>query len=64
MLPLSASSDDYAGLIAQLFSDKTSYEQLVRSSRKEYEMRLNWNKWAESMDQLIMNLLDSQSSNR
>jgi glycosyltransferase involved in cell wall biosynthesis len=56
MLPLSASGDDYANLIAKTFSDKTSYEQLVRSSRKEYEMRLNWDKWAEDIHRLIMNM--------
>ncbi len=56
MLPLSASGHDYANLIAQLFSDKSNYEQLVRSSRKEYELRLNWDKWAENIHCLIMNM--------
>ncbi len=56
MLPLSASGDDYANLIAQLFSDKTNYEQLVHSSRKEYEVRLNWDKWAENIHCLILNM--------
>lgn len=56
MLPLSASGDDYANLIAQFFLDKSNYEQLVRSSRKEYELRLNWDKWAENIHCLIMNM--------
>ena len=57
MLPLSASGDDYANLIVKNFSDKTCYEHLVRSSREEYNMRLNWNKWAESLHNTIVSML-------
>jgi glycosyltransferase involved in cell wall biosynthesis len=57
MLPLSASGEDYANLILENFSDRTHYENLVRSSREEYDQRLNWNKWAESLHQVIMKML-------
>ena len=57
MLPLSASGEDYANLIVENFSNRTHYENLVRSSRKEYDQRLNWNKWAESLHQVIMKML-------
>ncbi len=57
MLPLSASGEDYANLIVDNFSNRTHYENLVRSSRKEYDQRLNWNKWAESLHQVIMKML-------
>lgn len=50
---LTASGDDYARLIADIFSDKTRYEQLVRSARQTYEMRLNWDKWGDKMRQVI-----------
>jgi glycosyltransferase involved in cell wall biosynthesis len=56
MLPLSASGDDYANLIVQNFSDRGVYENLVRSSREEYDRRLNWNKWAESLHQVILSI--------
>lgn len=58
MLPLAATGDDYANLIVEIFSDKTSYERLMRLSREEYDMRLNWNKWAESLHHVIMSMLD------
>jgi glycosyltransferase involved in cell wall biosynthesis len=55
-LPLSASGQDYANLIAQNFSDASHYQQLVRDSRKEYETRLNWDKWADSVSPVITSL--------
>jgi glycosyltransferase involved in cell wall biosynthesis len=56
MLPLSASGEDYANLIVEKFSDKGVYENLVRSSREEYDARLNWDKWAESLHKVIMSI--------
>jgi hypothetical protein len=29
----------------------------VRSSREEYDDRLNWNKWAESTYKIMINML-------
>ena len=57
MLPLSAGGDEYAKLIATHFANKETYEQLVRSSREEYDDRLNWNKWAESTYKIMINML-------
>lgn len=56
MLPLSATGEDYANLIIEKLSDPTHYHNLVQSSRKEYDSRLNWNKWAESLHQLILSI--------
>jgi glycosyltransferase involved in cell wall biosynthesis len=64
MLPLSASSDDYANLIVENFSDRTRYENLVRSSREEYERRLNWNKWAEDMEQVFAIAFDESAASQ
>jgi len=57
MLPLSTSGDDFAKLIAEIFYDRTRYEQLVCSSREEYDRRLNWNAWAQSTRNLIVDML-------
>ncbi|MDJ0598614.1 MAG: glycosyltransferase [Crocosphaera sp.] len=56
MLPLSASGQDYAELIKASFSDAQQYENLVKDSRSEYEARLNWQKWAERMYELMLEL--------
>ena len=55
-LPLSATGKDYGNLITENFSDRSHYQQLVRASRQEYETRLNWDKWADSVSQVIENL--------
>lgn len=57
MFPLSATSDEYANLIATNFSDKDSYEQLVLFSREEYETRLNWNTWGQRLHQIFIDTL-------
>ena len=58
MLPLSASGAEYAGLIADIVSEPNRYEQLVHSCRREYDQRLNWDKWGERMSQIIGDMLD------
>ncbi len=58
MLPLSASSDQYASLIANNFGDRTVYEQLVKSSREEYDQYLNWDKWAEAIHSVMKSMLN------
>ncbi|MEQ9552858.1 MAG: glycosyltransferase family 4 protein [Coleofasciculus sp. G3-WIS-01] len=58
MLSLSASGKDYANLITQILSDQSSYQQLVYDCRKEYDERLNWDKWGERMYQIILDILN------
>ena len=58
MLPLSAEGKDFASVIASYFSNKEIYEQLVRSSREEYDNHLNWSKWAERMHQIMIDTLE------
>ena len=60
MLPLAASAEEYANVIAEVFSDKKSYQNLVISSRKEYDTRLNWDCWAESVHTVILDLLNDK----
>lgn len=64
MLPLSASGDDYAKVIVENFSEPTRYENLVRSSREEYETQLNWDKWAEKLHHVFVEALDRNVRDR
>ena len=57
MLPLSASGEEYANIIGNNFYNKAAYEQLVLASREQYDTRLNWDKWAEGMHQIIIDTL-------
>ncbi|MCP2727427.1 glycosyltransferase family 4 protein [Limnofasciculus baicalensis] len=62
MFPLSASSDEYANLIATNFSDKDTYEQLVRFSREEYETRLNWDTWGQRIYDIMKDTINYSGS--
>jgi glycosyltransferase involved in cell wall biosynthesis len=55
-LPLAASGVDYANLLVKLIADRPRYQQLALSSRAEYDQRLNWNRWAESIEDLLRSL--------
>ncbi len=52
-LPLAAGSNEYATLIKEIFYDLPRYHQLVQTSRKRFEERLNWDKWAENFVSLF-----------
>ncbi|MEB3357412.1 MAG: glycosyltransferase family 4 protein [Synechococcales bacterium] len=49
MLSRTAPPSDYADAIAQSFSDKDRYRQLVESARAEYDTRLNWDTWGQKV---------------
>jgi len=61
MFPLSASGEDYAKCIAEIFSDSVRYKQLSESAREEYDHRLNWNSWANSFYRVVEKALESKS---
>ncbi|MCE5278158.1 MAG: glycosyltransferase family 4 protein [Planctomycetaceae bacterium] len=48
-LPLSARGDAYAKVIADLWNDPVRLQAMRVSSRDEYERRLNWDVWGETM---------------
>ena len=48
-----APAADYVGTIIDLFTHQERYEALRISSRKEYEIRLNWNEWERRMERII-----------
>ncbi len=47
LLPYSAGGKDYAKIIAEIFSDDDKYYSLAKESRNLFEIRLNWDNWAE-----------------
>lgn len=47
----------YAKLIEQIFRDKDRYQNLVRTSRREYEETLNWDTWGRQVKQLISTIV-------
>lgn len=57
LLPLSAGGEDYAGVIASCFTDFSRYEQLRRTSREEYEERLNWDAWGRAAARILTEIL-------
>lgn len=48
-LPYHSNGQDYALLIRELWEDEQRYCRLSQTSREEYEMRLNWRVWAETV---------------
>jgi len=56
VLPADAKASDFADAIEALWKDSSRYEALRRSSRTEYEERLNWKTWAHEIVRLIHSL--------
>lgn len=52
-LPLEDKGEKYGELIHQIFSDEIRYKELVASSRRRFEEKLNWPVWAESFRKVI-----------
>jgi glycosyltransferase involved in cell wall biosynthesis len=50
-------ADAYLKAIMKYYSDGKTYEALRQSSRDEYENRLNWNIWGETMKKIFEELL-------
>ncbi|ACK69026.1 glycosyl transferase group 1 [Gloeothece citriformis PCC 7424] len=57
MLPLSATGEEFGQVIAKIIADPNQYEQMSYHSRQEYEQRLNWEKWGESVEKVIKTML-------
>lgn len=52
-LPHEARGDRYAEVIATLAADPERYADLCRTSREEFETRLNWNRWGERLAEVV-----------
>ncbi|WP_286833797.1 MULTISPECIES: glycosyltransferase family 4 protein [unclassified Proteiniphilum] len=53
LLPPDATAEDYAEKIKSVFCDKKKYIELRKSSRQEYETRLNWDVWGEKVNKIL-----------
>jgi glycosyltransferase involved in cell wall biosynthesis len=53
LLPLQAEGDEYAAVIARVWSDQEGYARLRASTRKRYEEELNWKVWGARMGALM-----------
>ena len=56
LLPADATASDYAAKIKTVFSDRESYQKLRKSSRHEFETRLNWDVWGEKVNRIFNQL--------
>lgn len=62
LLPLHARGHEYAQVIARLYQDEQSYNDLVRSSRKAFDDRLNWDAWGAAASTYIIEMLKSRQT--
>ncbi len=53
LLPTYSNEIQYANKIMSIFKDKKYYNDFRRSSRHEYETRLNWKIWNEKINDLL-----------
>jgi glycosyltransferase involved in cell wall biosynthesis len=60
MLPAEARGEQYAKLIANIFSNDHLYYQLVKRSRVEFDRRLNWDAWGKSVGRLVKTMVSKR----
>jgi glycosyltransferase involved in cell wall biosynthesis len=61
LLPLSATAEDYAKLIYEIYQDDQRYDALVKTSRRAYEERLNWDAFAIALSDVISRVSPSEA---
>lgn len=59
-LPADASADAYAAQVQQLLVNRPALASLQRSSRNEFEQRLNWQQWSRSLLDEIRSVIAQQ----
>lgn len=59
-LPLSARGGDYARVIAEIYQDDQRYIELVRSSRRAFEEKLNWDAWGVTARKIFAEILEAK----
>jgi glycosyltransferase involved in cell wall biosynthesis len=57
MLSMEATGVDYAVIISKIYLDDELYYNLVKSSRKTFDEKLNWDVWAKNVCKLIDEIL-------
>jgi glycosyltransferase involved in cell wall biosynthesis len=58
---MGACATEYADYAHALLKNRAEYEALARSSFQEYEQRLSWKKWGESVRELVLPLLPGKN---
>jgi glycosyltransferase involved in cell wall biosynthesis len=53
MLPLTAGGKEFADKISGVYNDNQLFSELILSSRKEFDEKLNWNSWAIKVKGLL-----------
>lgn len=53
LLPINAPADAYADLIWRIWSDRSRYDQLRKSSQTRFDNTLNWNSWLSAAAPII-----------
>lgn len=59
-LPQGSTEADFASLIQQYLSNPAAYAALRKTTRQEFETRLNWDAWGKSVKRLIDSRLKDQ----
>ena len=57
-LPYTARGNEYAQLIAKVYTDDRCYANLVRSSREMFESRLNWDAWGITVRDILLKFVE------
>lgn len=51
-LPVQARGDEYAAIITTLLGDKTKLSELKKSTRRQFDLKLNWDAWGNSFKEI------------
>ena len=55
-LPMEAGGGEYARVMLELFGDRERYASLRRTSRREFDERLNWDTWGSEVRSIVESL--------
>jgi glycosyltransferase involved in cell wall biosynthesis len=60
LLPLEAQGSEYAGKIMKIVREPEAYDRVVRTSRKHFEDKLNWDAWARAVKPVFEEICPQQ----
>jgi glycosyltransferase involved in cell wall biosynthesis len=64
LFPVEARGDAYAAVLRDVFTDTARYEALRKTSRQEFEERLNWDTWGYRVSGILQAAVEEVSSRR
>ncbi|WP_085307653.1 glycosyltransferase family 4 protein [Planktotalea arctica] len=59
-LPLGTDGDGFAAVISEYIANPSAHKALRKSSRREYEERLNWDAWGRRVSQILRDAVRSK----